>query len=131
MFTTVTQVKELTGYDVTQEAIIMAQSIIESYTGRVEVDVQEPSDHVLLGRATAYQAAYMTKNGEMIFEQLSAMQIMQFGQMVTFSQGNSASPFVAPLAVLACKNLSWNRIRSVKTGSIFDTPVQPSNWETT
>lgn len=129
MFTTTEQVKELTGYEVTQDSIVMAQSIIEAYIGRVEVDIYDPADNVLLGRATAYQAAYMVKNKELVFEQMATVQVMQFGQMVTFGPGGTA-PFIAPLAVLATKNLSWRRNRSIKTGSIFHGKHDEPTWRT-
>lgn len=131
MFTTIEQVKELTDYDVDAKTITMAQSIIEAYVGRLEIEVTNASDVVLLGRATAYQAAYMLGNSEAVFEQMNAYQISQFGQMVTFQASNVVAPWVAPLSVLACQRLSWKRIRSVKTGTIFSQPVPERTWETT
>lgn len=128
MFTTIEQVSELTAKEVTQETIIMAQNIIESYIGRVEVEVSDPNDRALLGKATAYQAAYMHDDVDKVFDQMAASQIMQFGQMVTFgTDGNS--PWIAPLAVIACKRLSWHRIRSIGTGSLFPRgPVRETGW---
>lgn len=129
MFTTTDSVLSLTGYEVRLTDINMAQAIIESYVGKVEAEVYDANDLMLLDRATAYQAAYMVKNKELVFEQMSAQQIMQFGQMVTFKQ-DDAAPFIAPLAILACKRLSWKRIRSIRTGRIFDNgPVQTNSWE--
>lgn len=129
MFTTTDSVLSLTGYEVSLTDINMAQAIIESYVGKVEAEVYDANDLMLLDRATAYQAAYMVKNKELVFEQMSAQQIMQFGQMVTFKQ-DDAAPFIAPLAILACKRLSWKRIRSIRTGRIFDNgPVQTNSWE--
>lgn len=128
MFTTIETVKELTGKTVTQETIIMAQNIIESYIGRVEVDVSNPSDRDIAGKAVSYQAAYMFGDEARVFEQMGATQIMQFGQMVTFSPGSEA-PWVAPLAVMACKRLSWRRLRSIRTGSLWPRgPQRESGW---
>lgn len=129
MFTTIEQVKELTAYDVTQEQIIMAQALIETYVGRLEVQVLDPDDFALLTRATAYQAAYMVDNSETIFQQISVASIGQFGQMVTF-KSDSPSPYISELAVYACRRLSWKRMRSVFTGSIFASPVVQSTWRT-
>lgn len=128
MFTTVEQVSEWTGKAVTQETIIMAQNIIESYIGRVEVDVTDPTDRALLGKAVAYQSAYMSGDEAKVFEQMGAQQIMQFGQMITFGT-DGTQPWIAPLAVLTCKRLSWKRIRSIRTGSLFPRgPRTESGW---
>lgn len=128
MWTTQEEVKELTGKDVDLELITQAQAIIESYVGRLEIEVGSATDAMLLGRATAYQAAYMLDDSDRVFSQVSAMQIMQFGNMVSFR--DSLSPFVAPLAIIACQRLSWKRIRSVKTGSIYARPVVADDWRT-
>lgn len=118
MFTTIEQTRELTGKEVTQETIIMAQGIIEAYIGRIEVDVADGTDRALLGKAVAYQATYMQDDEAKVFEQMGAMQIMQFGQMITFGQ-DGTQPWIAPLAVLTCKRLSWKRIRSIQAGPTF------------
>lgn len=128
MFTTIEQTQELTAKEVTQETIIMAQGIIEAYIGKVEVEVTDPNDRALLGKAVAYQAAYMFGDEAKTFEQMGATQIMQFGQMVTFAN-DGTSPWIAPLAVLTCKRLSWHRIRSIRTGSLFPKgPVGNEGW---
>lgn len=128
MYTTVERVKELTGYDVDQDTIIMAQALIESYTGHIEMEVTKPVDVELMGHATAYQAAYISSDEGRVFEQMSAIQIMQFGQMVTFAN-DGTSPWIAPLAVLACKRASWHRIRSITTGPLFPKgPAVASGW---
>lgn len=130
MFTTTEQVMELTGYEVTNATVSMAQNIIEAYIGRDEVNITDGNDLSLLEKATAYQAAYMVNQKDLVFEQVSAQQIMQFGQMMTFKADEPAAPFVAPLAILACKRLSWKRLRSVKTGSIFYRPPVQNTWRT-
>lgn len=129
MFVTVEGVKELTGYDVDLATIHMAQAIMESYVGRVEAEVNGANDLALLQKATAYQAAYINTNREMLFEQAAVSQIGQFGQVISFRDNDS--PFIAPLAAIACRRLSWKRIRSIKTGSIFyRTPAVDSRWTT-
>lgn len=129
MFTTIEKTNEYTGKTVTQETIIMAQNIIEAYIGRIEVEVTDGTDRALLDKAVAYQAAYMFGDEAKIFEQMAAMQIMQFGQMVTFAN-DGTSPWIAPLAVLTCKRLSWHRIRSIRTGAQFPKgPARESGWK--
>lgn len=132
MFATVNRTKELTGYDVTEELLGQAQAIIESYVGRLEVEVTKATDLELLARATAYQAAYMKNDTVRIFEQMAVSQISQFGASVTFRGNDLASPFVAPQAVMACQRLSWKRIRSVRIGSVYDVPTEPeqNRWFT-
>lgn len=127
MFTTVQEVEELTGYAVNQQHVNRAQAIIEAYVGRTEPEVVSAHDKMLLGRATAYQSVYMLENGDTVFEHIGATQIMQFGQMMTFPN-DKVTPWVAPLAILACQRLSWKRIRSVKTGTIYHTPVDEAGW---
>lgn len=128
MFTTIEQVKELTAKDVSQDTIIMAQNIIESYIGRIEIDVTYPTDKALLGKAVAYQSAYMEGDEAKVFEQMGAQQIMQFGQMITFGQ-DGTQPWIAPLAVLTCKRLSWKRIRSIQAGPTYPHgPRVGSGW---
>lgn len=128
MFATIEKVKELTGVEAPQETIIMAQNIIESFVGRDEIDVVNAHDRALLEKATAYQVAYMFGDEAKVFEQAAASSVMQFGNMVTFNQ-DGASPWIAPLAVIACKKVSWRRMRSIKTGNIFGQPVRPSRWD--
>lgn len=129
MFTTIDRVKEITGYDVTQETVIMAQHIVETFIGRIEVDVTDQEDLSLLDRAAAYQAAYMFTDPIKVFEQMSVQSISQFGASVQFKYGDDSSPFVAPLAAMSCKRLSWRRPRSLVTGRMFGGMYKRS-WET-
>lgn len=130
MFTTVAEVKELTNYDVDEALIIRAQSIIEAYVGRLEVEVPNAVDLMLLGRATAYQAVYMKDDEDKVFEQVATIQTMQYGNMITYTPDNM-SPWIARLAIIACQRLSWKRIRSVRTGSIYGSlPESLNRWST-
>lgn len=129
MFTTIEEVKALTDSDVDLKLIAMAQAIVESYIGRVESEIDNANDSMLLARATAYQSAYMVVYDDM-FEQTAVEQVNQFGNSMKFRQ-DGVSPWVAPLAVIACQKLSWRRMRSIKTGSIFDKPSEPSGWSIT
>jgi hypothetical protein len=103
MFTTINNVKEYTNADVTLDLIKRAQAIIEVFVGKDEVDVENPSDLLILDKMTAYQAAYMLNNEDIVYTQM-------------------ASPFVAPLAVFAAKGLSFKKPRSIRTGRIFQLP---------
>lgn len=118
MFTTVEHVKEITGYDVTTQGIIMAQVIIESIIGKVEAEVNDANDLAILGRATAFQAAYMTKNYDSVYEQVAVTVLGQTDGTVALDT-TLLSPYMAPLALFSIRNLSWNRSRSVKTGRLF------------
>lgn len=118
MFCTVDDVKRITGYVVTNTGLAMAQTIVEVYIGRVEQEVDGMRDKSLLGRAVAYQAAYMRDNAEMIFEQVAASQVGQNDSLTTFKAGDFTAPWVAPMAVMACRGLSWKQSRSVTTGPV-------------
>lgn len=131
MFTTPEGVRERTGYEVTHDLVRKAQAVIEAYTGRIEADITNPSDQFALGRATEFQAAYMNKNYETVYEQVGVAQITGGDGTVTYKSGDDTSPWIAPLAVLACKNLSWKRSRSVKTFPTFqDNAVNRDHWRT-
>lgn len=130
MFTTTEQVLELTGYATSIEGILRAQTVIEAYVGRVEAEVDNANDVMLLARATAFQCAYMgDEEGLDIFTQVAAVQTMQYGASVRYRENDIAAPFIAPLAVFACRNLTFKRIRSVKTGRIFQNVPVPE-WRT-
>ena len=121
MFTTVEQVKTLTGYEVTLETVMMAQGIIEAFVGKTEAVIDKPEDLEIIGRATAYQSAYMLHNAETVFEQIAVKQIAQSDGSTTLMYENFA-PFIAPLAHLSLRGLSWKGSRSVRTGPVFDSP---------
>lgn len=129
MFVSKEQVQTITGYEVDSTLLAQAQSIIESYVGRTEGQVDDAGDLAHLGKAVAYQAAYMKEDKSRTFEQAAVTQIGQFGQLVSF-RPDGVSPFVAPLAVIACKNLTWRRPRSIKTGSWFGYGPVTERWET-
>lgn len=127
MFTTVERVKALTAYDVTLETIAMAQGIIEAFVGRNEVEVEDATDKMQLEKAVAYQAAYMRDNFTRVFEQAGVKQIAQSDGMVTLDNAKSA-PFIAPLAEIACRRLSWRGTRHVKTGPVFYGSDERDGW---
>jgi hypothetical protein len=107
-------VMNTTGYaDVTTQQVLQAQLVIEIYTGRPESEVDNARDKEILARATAAQCVYMRDNTAVTFEQVSAASMSRGDGQTTF---NTDAPFIAPLAVMACKHLSWKNSRSIKVG---------------
>jgi hypothetical protein len=122
MLSTVNSVKEYTGQDVTLDLIKRAQAIVEIFIGRDEIDVQSPSDLLLLDKMTAYQSAYMMDNEELIYKQIAALSVGSGDSSQNYNTTMSA-PFMAPLAVIAARGLTFKRSRSVNTGKIFQWPT--------
>lgn len=119
MFITPTEVMAYTPYeDVTMEQVRQAQFIIELYVGRTEPEVDTPRDKALLARATAAQTVYMRDNPDIVFNQIKAQTVSQGGQMTVFDAKQDA-PFIAPLAEIACRGLSWKNSRSIKVGATW------------
>jgi hypothetical protein len=127
MLTTVEEVKRLTGYEVTNDNIYSAQALIESFAGKTEDEIQSVDDRTLMSRAVVYQAAYMRDNYQRIFEQIAVIQIAQADGGLTIDR-DMFSPYIAPLAVLTLRRLSWRKSRSVQTGSIFGKTQRTSWW---
>lgn len=121
MYSTVNSVKEYTNVDVDMTLIKRAQALIESYTGRLEIEVERPQDLILLDKMTAYQAAYMIDNEDMIYKQIAVNSEGHFDTMVNFNE-KMDSPWIAPLVVFTAKGLSWKHTRMVRTGKIFQWP---------
>ena len=118
MLSTVSSVKEYTGYDVTLPLILRAQAIIEMFVGKDEIDIEHPSDFLLLDKMVSYQTAYMLENEDIVFKQAALTSQGQTDALINFNR-EMFSPFIAPLAVMAAAGLSFNKSRSYKTGSIF------------
>ena len=127
MYTTVEKVKVITGYEVTLEVIERAQYIIETVTGRTEAEVDNASDLMLLSNATSFQAAYMSNNYEKVYEQVALLSKTATDSEIVMNPGMDA-PFIAPLAVIAMRRLSWARGRSIKVGPTYGPHPRPS-WE--
>ena len=121
MLSTVNSVREYTGYEVTLELIKRAQSIIEIYIGKDEIDIENPSDLLLLDKMVAYQAAYMLENEDLVFKQIASNSVSSGGTVQNFNT-NMNAPYIAPLAVLSAKGLSFKKSRSFRTGKIFQFP---------
>jgi hypothetical protein len=99
-----------------------AQSIIEIFIGKDEIDIQNPSDLLLLDKMTAYQTAYMLDNENTVFNQVAVTSQGQTDFVVNFDT-KMASPWIAPLAFIASRGLSFKKGRSIKTGKIFQWPT--------
>jgi hypothetical protein len=116
MYTTPDEVMAVTPYtDVTMAEVKQAQFVVEVYTGRMESEINGSRDKGLLARATIAQCVYMRENPTVTFEQIGVNTI-QRGDGMTVFNADGVSPFVAPLAVMACKHLSWKKSRSYRIG---------------
>ena len=122
MLSTVNSVKEYTGQDVDLELIKRAQAIVEIFIGKDEIDVQNPSDLLLLDKMTSYQAVYMLENEDIVYKQIAATSVGSGDSIQNFN-GSMSAPWMAPLAVLAARGLSFKRSRSIRTGKIFQWPT--------
>ncbi len=118
MFVNIGDIKRITGIDVANEVIVRAQEIIESYTGRLEETVYDNGDITLMGRAIAFQAVYMRDNYDKVYEQVATTGQTQLDGQASFDR-DLLAPFLAPLAVITLRNVSWKKSRSVHTGPIF------------
>jgi hypothetical protein len=129
MFTTTAEVKTITGKIVDAALVARAQYVIEAYVGKFEAEVTDTKDDEILKRAVAYQAAYMLNNEDIVYEQMAVSTTGQNDAYTSFKQDDSASPFIAPMAVMICNKLSFMRSRSVYTGKSSDT-VNEVEWRT-
>jgi len=102
-------------------SIKRAQSIIEIFIGKDETEIRSASDLLILDKMTAYQTVYMVKDSDNIFEKVATTSQGQQDFVISFNT-NMYSPFIAPLAYIASKNLSWKKAKSIKTGKIFQFP---------
>ncbi len=128
MFATVEDVEKLTGYVVTNNTIFRAQALMETYAGKIEEEVQNVNDRALMARAVAYQSAYMHANYDRVFEQIALTSVSQADGGLTIDRERWA-PYMAPLAIMSMRMLSWRTSRSIKTGSILGRSRIP-RWET-
>jgi hypothetical protein len=106
-----------------RQHIKRAQGIVESYIGRDEIDIENPADLLLLDKIVSYQSAYMVDNEDSIFNQVALTSQAQTDFLVNFDTEKDA-PWIAPLAVIAARGLSFRKGRSLKTGRIFQLPAR-------
>jgi hypothetical protein len=122
MLATTTNVKDITGKIVSNQLVTRAQYVIESYIGKLEDEVDLARDVELLKRAVSYQCAYMLNNEDIFYEQMSVSTTGQNDAYTTFRNNDKASPWIAPMAVMACSKLSFVKSRSVHTGKMSQLP---------
>jgi hypothetical protein len=127
MFANTTDVKDITGKNISNQVVTRAQYVIESYVGKLESEVTDERDTELLKRAVAYQAAYMESNEDIVYEQMSVSTTGQNDAYTTFKQNDNASPWIAPMSVMTCSKLSFMKARSIYTGKIGYEPIS-YNW---
>lgn len=128
MLATTTDVLDLTNRNLSQSLINRAQAIIEMYVNKFEAEITNERDLELAKRAVSYQATYMDENEDIVFEQISASTISQNDASTTFKQGDQVSPWIAPLAVMACKKLSFISSRSISTGKVYPNPTDEFDY---
>jgi hypothetical protein len=110
-----------TNKEVSLDVIKRAQSIVEIYVGKDEIDIENPSDLLVLDKMTAYQAAYMVDNEDVVYSQIASTSVGSGDSAQNFNTAMS-SPWIAPLAVMAARGLSFKKPRSIRTGKIFQLP---------
>ena len=118
MFSTTNSVLTYTNKEVTLDVIKRAQSIVEIFVGKDEIDIENPSDLLVLDKMTAYQAAYMMDNEDIVYSQIASTSVGSGDTAQNFNTAMSA-PWIAPLAVMAARGLSFKKPRSIRTGKIF------------
>ena len=118
MFTTVDEIKAQAGIDVTQHTLNLAQMMVETYTGKIEEDVDDGSDKALMSQAVMFQAIYMGQSPDNVLETAATTFLSQGGVQSSFD-AKLFAPFLSPWAAKSCERLSWNRSRSIHTGRVI------------
>lgn len=116
MFVTPEQVKKYTAYTVELADILIGQKMIEAYIGRGESKVTDADDIENVSLAVAYQTVYIKADPNRVFEQASVSSIVQDSSAINFDDEDA--PFIAPLAKIALRNVSWKKSRSITIGRI-------------
>jgi hypothetical protein len=109
---TAEQATEICGREVTLDQIAQAAPIIEIYTGVTTdaADSLKPRDRRLLRYATAYQAAWMPAQVD-ILTRMDVDNVDQDG--VEYSKADADAHLLAPLAKQSVKRLSWMKTRAI------------------
>jgi hypothetical protein len=127
MFISKEEVEAKTGVEVDAQLLALAQTMIEAYIGKDEVQVESAEDMAILANATAFQAVYIKENPAAVMGQAALKTITDNTSTTTFLY-EEMSPFMSPWAVRVCKRLSWTGSRSIHTGPMHDR-VRPLGWE--
>lgn len=112
-WTTVQQVKSLTGKAVTDATIDIAEGILATLHGLIPGVERTLTgrDRYFLGMTAAYQAAWVADQPD-LFERLDVSSAGQDGQSAAFK---ADALVLAPLARRALKKLSWKGARAIGT----------------
>jgi hypothetical protein len=128
MFITPDQAKKITNVEVSTDLIYRSQMVIESYVGKIESEIKNGKDKLIMSRAVAYQSAYMKENENIVFQQV-ALDAAGAGNSYQNFDSSMSGPWISPLAVMVIKSLSFNNSKSFRTGRIFQkTPYYRSDW---
>lgn len=128
MFISREQILNDTGYEIEQETLALAQVMIETFVGKSEAEVDDPSDLAILGRATMFQAIYVSENGDVALVE-AAVKSKRVGESSLTLDTELFSPYMSFWALMACKRLSWMGTRTIHTGPIFDRAPRIDTWE--
>lgn len=117
MFVTPERVTRITGYEnITLQDVATAQSMLEANMGRMEARITDADDLEIMAKATAYQTVYLKSDPLRVFETAQVDQIQQDSAGLSYKQGDWDSPFIAPLARMAMRHLSWRRSHGIAVG---------------
>lgn len=129
---TVDEVETITGKTVTADQLAQAQSLIELVIDRDETAVGTSAavgtagdyegrsgDLRRLKLAVAYQAAHLATTGVDVHAVVGGLSALSQPDLsLSFREGGDAVERVlSPLALRACRQLTWRRDRSVRIGS--------------
>ena len=126
MFITKEEITVRSGVTVTQETLMLAHTMIETWVGKDEAEVTNGADKAILAKATMFQAIYLGDNPETVLLQAGMEKLSQNESNVTFDK-DMFSPFMSPWSVVACKKLSWLGSRNIKTGPFANGHV--ADWK--
>jgi hypothetical protein len=118
---TIAQVTAITGVVRTQPAVTLASEIVCTYTGAypdMPADSIGVRDRLVLTRATAWQAAWLTPSrlASLVTEREGSSEVSADG--VRVARRVAAEDMLAPLCIREIKNLSW-----VGTHSVIVPPI--------
>lgn len=125
MLATADDVLEVTGYSADDTDIRKAQAIVEVFAGRTEGLITNVTDLEWMRYATCWQVAYMSQDGNTVYEQANVESLSQNDTVINFGDKTYA---VSPLVVKAVSRLSWNRSRSITTHPPYGY-VDTEPWE--
>jgi hypothetical protein len=127
MLATARDVLEMTGYTAGDSDVRKAQAIVEVFAGRTEALITLPKDREWMKYAICWQVAYMSSDGNAVYEQANVASLSQNETRIDFGDKSYA---VAPLVVKTIEHLSWRRSRGIDTRPWFDREPTYDSWVT-